>query len=366
MDLYVVILAGGRGERLWPLSTAAHPKPLLRIGKVASRGAGEKPILRVEQKADVSLLRQTCLRVKARVPAERICLVATQDLIEILKPELSELPKENFIVEPTAAGTAAAVALACGVLKERRNGKDCQVLILSADLRIDPPKNFNKVLSDLSNYLCSHPETLALFGNHPTGPATGYGYMWTESLKGEKTVLRVKKYIEKPKKEDAEEYCKQSGVLWNSGIFLAALSHWEALFRKHAAAYAPMFTCPKEAKNAYDQLKEKKTAVDVAVVEKAEEVVVAQATYKWDDLGTFESLADYFGQDEAGNRLQGRVTALNSETNIVCSTDPDHTVALLGVNNLAVIRTPKATLVVAREALNNLRDLYNLLPPDAK
>lgn len=334
MNLYAIILAGGRGERLWPLSTPTHPKPL------------------VKPDGKTSLLRQTYLRVQGWIPDAQICLVATQELIEILKPELPDLPEANFIVEPMAANTAAAVALACGVLKKR--DPEAQLLFLPADHRITQLDAFQTIISHLSDYLTDHPVP-ALLGIKPTAPATGYGYISYEEGANGAPIHRVKSFIEKPDRSRAEALIKAGGVLWNSGIFLAALPVWEALFTLYAPQWAKLIRHPEDASEYYPQLP--RQPLDIAVMEKCTNLIVAEATFDWDDLGTLEALAAHFEQDENHNRLQGHVTTVDSRDCIVCSTAPNHTITLLGTTNLAVIHTPTTTLIIPRPQLPHLREL---------
>lgn len=334
MNLYAIILAGGRGERLWPLSTPTHPKPLLKPdGKT-------------------SLLRQTYLRVQGWIPDATICLVATQELIEILKPELPEVPEANLIVEPMAANTAAAVALACGVLKKR--DPEAQLLFLPADHRILQVDAFQTLVARLSDYLLDHPVP-ALLGITPTAPATGYGYISYEASPSGTPIHQVKRFIEKPDRPRAEALIQAGGVLWNSGIFLAALPVWEALFMLHAPQWANLLRHPEAAGELYPDLP--RQPLDIAVMEKCPHLIVAEATFDWDDLGTLEALAAYFEQDDRHNHLQGRVTVADSRDCIVCSTEANHTVTLLGAANLAVVHTAETTLIVPRDQLPNLREL---------
>lgn len=334
MTLYAIILAGGRGERLWPLSTAAHPKPLLKPD------------------GTTSLLRQTYLRVKGWIGDGEICLVATRELIGILKPELPELPEENFIAEPAAANTAAAVALACGVLKRR--DPEAQLLFLPADHRITQGDDFRACIARLSEYLADHPVP-ALLGIKPAAPATGYGYISVEPGPPGAPVRQVKRFIEKPDRTRAEQLLAGGDVLWNSGIFLAALPVWEALFTLYAPQWAELIRHPGRAETLYPALP--RTPLDIAVMEKCPNLIVTEAAFDWDDLGTLESLAACFEADGNRNRLQGQVTAAETTDSIICSAQPGHTLALLGVRDLAVIHTAEATLIVPRSRLADLRSL---------
>ena len=344
VPLYASILAGGQGERLWPLSVSARPKQFLDL-------FGGEP-----------LLVQTFRRLDGLVSIERRAVVTLGELRADTAALLDELSPEQIFCEPCARNTAAAVALACGHLLRR--DPTAVLALLPADHVMTRPEAFRAALADAARLVAEHP-VIATLGAVPTFPATGYGYMACgEALPvpdGCQTpFFHVRRFVEKPDEATARAYLTTGRYLWNVGIFIAQVATFREAFRRHAPEYLPLIDHPEAAEALYPTLP--KRSFDVAVMEHCQEVVVAHADLGWDDVGSLEAFARHFPADAQGNILLAPAVTLDAAGNLVAAQGDSRTTALLGVRDLAVIHTPQATLICPRAQAQRLRELLPHLP----
>ncbi|MGN0886369.1 MAG: mannose-1-phosphate guanylyltransferase [Candidatus Spyradenecus sp.] len=342
--LYAYILAGGQGERLWPLSVSARPKQFLDL-------FGGEP-----------LLVQTFRRLSGVVSPQRCAVITLAELCEPTRELLCELPPSQILCEPCARNTAAAVAFACGHLL--RQDPDAVLALLPADHVMTHPEVFRVALADAAQRVSKCP-VIATLGVAPTFPATGYGYMacgdavpTTEAC--QTAFFQVRRFVEKPDEATARAYLTTGRYLWNVGIFIARVSTFREAFRRHAPAYLPLIDRPEDAETLYPTLP--KRSFDVAVMEHYREIIVARAELGWDDVGSLEAFARHFPADVQGNILLAPAVTLDASGNLVVSQGDLRTTALLGVHDLAVIHTPQATLICPRAQAQRLRDLLPCLP----
>ena len=343
--LHAFILAGGRGERFWPLSTYARPKQFTTL-------FGGTP-----------LIAQAVARLQGLVPEANIAVITSADLVPATREALPNLPPENIVGEPIGRDTAAAVALACG-LTRRRDPKGV-AMILPADPLIGDAPAFRRVLADAADAVSREP-AIATVGIAPTFPATGYGYIECGApIDAPGTPLRrVRRFVEKPDLETAKRYLETGAFVWNAGIFLWRADVMEAAFRAHAPAWLPLIERPDDAPALYPTLP--KLSIDYAVMEKSDNLIVARGDFGWDDVGSLPALARQFPADAQGNVAIAPTYALDATGNIVAAEGAPRATALLGVSDLIVIHTAKATLVAAKSAAQNLKALVATLPPDLR
>ena len=346
---YAVIMAGGGGERLWPMSTSERPKQFVTL-------FGGK-----------ALLRHAVDRLEGIVPPERIFIVTSRAL-EIATEEVCPmLPRANIVGEPCRRDTAAAAALACGLVAAR--DPDGVALLLTADHIIGKEDIFRQTLADAA-MVAARENCIVTIGIEPTYPATGYGYIKAGDAmagadKGDTVFRRTRRFVEKPDLERAKEYLKSGGFFWNSGMFAWSAKTMAAAVREFAPGLEPLLSAPAEAGATPGALAERldalypnlpKISVDYAIMERHRNVVMARGTFDWDDVGSWTAAAKYLASDGDGNSVSGRVKAMDSGGNIVV-TDDGKLVALLGVEDLVVVQHGNATLVCKRERAQDLKAL---------
>ena len=341
---YAVIMAGGGGERFWPVSTPERPKQFVDIFE-------GKP-----------LIRHAFDRLRGLIPPERTLVVTASRLVPQTRRALPEVPAANIIGEPCRRDTAAAVAVACGLVF-RLGGPDAVGCILTADQLMKPEKAFRETLRDAIRAAAKF-DSIVTMGIVPDHPATGYGYIECGAAvdAGTKTkVFAAKRFVEKPDEATARRYLKTGRFRWNAGMFV-----WRARVMAAAfAAAAPEFSgliesvaaaksVPALLRRAYPSLKA--ISVDFAVMEKAKNILVAESRFVWDDVGSWQAIPNHFPADADGNVCLGKTALLDARDSIVVSSG-DHLTAVVGLSGVIVVHTPGATLVCPRERAQDVKKL---------
>lgn len=364
---YALIIAGGSGTRLWPMSTKSLPKQLIPL---FSDGAGAKR----------SLLRVAMDRLEGLVPNERIYVCAGESTRRAMLDNLPGLDEDRFIGEPMGRDTLNAVGLACSVLKHR--DPDATVAVFTADHLIEPVDELRRIVAQGYELAERDRPTLVTFGITPTHPATGYGYLQlgdavkqTQGGTGVPPVgALVDQFKEKPKADIAQQYfdAGPEKFLWNSGMFVWKAANvmdciarytpenFAALDRLGASWGTP--ACKAELPDTFGALE--KISVDYAVMEPASrddsvDVVAVPMPLSWLDIGSWPSFGETVEPDANGNRASGGPTVLNdSRDNLIVSDDPDHLITTIGVEGLIVVKTKNATLVCRKEDAERIKKLH--------
>ena len=347
-------MAGGRGERFWPLSRASRPKQFVSL-------FGGKP-----------LIAQAAERLDGFLPPENIIVITSADLMEQTREALPALPAENIIGEPFGRDTAAACATATALV-ERRGGESAVAIILTADQIIGDVPVFRQTLGDAAD-IAAASEAIAVIGVKPAFPATGYGYIEIETRDGRPAggssaaaarFARVLRFVEKPSLETAEEYVASGRFYWNSGMFVWSVRTFKNALREFRPGLLetyerllPAFGMPgfgAALLAEYEKLE--KISIDYAVMERHREIVMTGCGFAWDDVGTWASAAEHIGCDAAGNAAHGLAELLRSSGNTVVNTDGGHLLALMDADDLVVVHTKDATLVCPKKSAQKLKDL---------
>lgn len=337
--IYTVILAGGIGERFWPLSKKDNPKQFLSI-------TGNKP-----------LLLQTKERILRLTPTENIKIVTTATLAK--KIIALGFGKNNLIIEPRGMNTLYAIGLAASKLMAL--DKDALMLILPSDHWIADDKQFISVIKRGIEW--AEKGYLVTYGIIPTRVETGYGYIekGAELALG---ILKVKRFTEKPNIKKATSYIKSEKYLWNSGIFLWKTYTILEEIKRHQVHL-------KEAINALKMNPSKKNiellyssgtpiSIDYGVLERSKNVLVVASEFTWDDIGTWNSLERIFKSRESGNIERGDIHQINSHNNIFYA--EDGIIVAKGLENMIVVHTKNATLIIPKSGAQQVKEIVRHLP----
>ena len=341
--LFVVVLAGGSGERFWPLSTPAHPKqfPPLLEGR--------------------SFFQHTVDRA-VRLAGQANVLVATRrDLAPIVREQLPGFPEENCVLEPAGRDTAACIGLAALVIEHRSPGA-C-MLVAPSDHYIRPFHAFEETIRH-GLALLTRVDGLVTLGIPPTRPETGYGYILAGESVAEYAAARTcVRFTEKPDRTTAERFLADGRYYWNSGIFLWNTAAILKAMARHLPAH---WTCLEEIRPALGTADEAgalertfprmpRVSVDVGVLERADNVYMIPATFSWDDVGAWSALHRILPVDDCGNAVVGRHVSRDSHGCVVYGTT--RPIGTIGLRDLVVVETPEGVLICPKERAQEVKDL---------
>ncbi len=347
----IVIMAGGRGERLWPLSRRKYPKQLLNLA------------------GDVSLLQQTVERIRGLTVDDRIFVVINIDYFDEVKHQITTLPKGNILIEPEGRNTAPGVGLAAIYIQRRFPEEDLSLALLPSDVLINDEAEMNRVLRVGLDYT-QRTGSGVIYGMWPTRPEIGYGYIQLGECLGNTEGVpfhRVVAFKEKPDRTTAERYLQSKMFLWNAGIFVWKVSGLLQEIRTNLpelAAGLEKFRPYLGTEAEFTKLAEiyptlPTTSVDYGILEKTNNLAVVPTKFGWDDLGSWISLERVLPKDQAGNAVQGDLVGVECKNSIVYSLKK--TVAALGVSNLIIVETDDVLMVCAKEKAQEVKQLIKKL-----
>lgn len=351
-DKYAVILAGGSGERFWPLSRKDNPKQFLPI-------LGGKP-----------MILQTIERLEGIVDQKNIYVITNlkhrKKIIEIC----TNIDPNKVIGEPIGRDTAPAVALA-SILIGREN-PNAVFAILPSDAYIDDNKKFCSVMNSAFS-LAKSQKLLVTIGIRPTYASTGYGYIKISHEIGEyekNKAYRVDSFKEKPVLNKAKEYLQSEKYFWNSGIFIWSQKIISSELNKNCLnLWSELINFSKKMKSTNDMIinldkiynKLEKISIDYAVIEKAQNIAMFQSSFGWDDLGDWVALERHNEKDENNNSNFGRNKLIESSNSIIFNKDPNHLIATLAIDNLIVVKTKDVTLICKKESAQSIKKIVHEL-----
>jgi mannose-1-phosphate guanylyltransferase len=341
--MIVVIIAGGSGTRLWPLSTPDYPKHLLKIN-------GD----------DLSLLQHTYERAKQLT--DKIYVVSDASHIDHVREQLSELDEDHFIVEPARRGTANCIVAAL-VHISKRHDHDEPIASIAADHYIRDTAGFTHSFQ-IANEVANSEKRIVLVGVEPDYPATGFGYIQKdELLSKEQSVYNVHSFKEKPDFDVAKAYVESGNYLWNCSYFIGSINTFKTNMKAHAAElydnYQKLLAATSED---YEKvyLSFENVAIDYALMEKVPDLLVVPASFDWMDLGSFADLHKAIGSDQQGNHVQGRVE-IEEVTNTLVQNQEDKPLAVIGLDNVVVINTPNGILVARKDRAQKVGEVSKRL-----
>jgi len=364
-DRFVIIMAGGRGERFWPVSRGQRPKQLLAL-------LGKK-----------SFLQSAVDRVLPLVPAKNIFVITNAAQLPEVRKQLPKVPRANLVAEPIGRDTCAAVTLGAALVGARSTTG--VMAVLPADHVIPDEKKFQQVLSDAFD-LASRGRAIITIGIKPAGPDTGYGYIQVgqelppaQGARKTKTIFyRAERFVEKPDFHRALEYVNSGQYRWNAGMFVWSFVTVTEGLQKHqpemyAACQRWFKVATQPAKLARVLAKEypgiRKLSIDYALMEHAQNVIVADGTFAWDDLGSWTALARHLQPDAEGNCVVADFIHVDAARNIIfdARTGGRRTpIAVVGLRDSILVQTDDAVLLAHKSQAQKVKELVRKLGDDAR
>jgi mannose-1-phosphate guanylyltransferase len=348
MANHAVIMAGGAGTRLWPLSRATRPKQLLRL-------FGGK-----------SLLRHSFERLADFIEPININVITSEQHVPLVHEELPELSEDNLWGEPAVRDTANAVCLSACLLQAR--DPEGVMGIFTADHLITPQEQFRSAVQNAYAAASENRYALVTLGITPRWAATGYGYV-QRGTQLDHSTHEVQAFKEKPDRQTAERYLADGGYYWNSGMFVWAIEAIMTELQRHLAASVNALTpiaqkwgspgAKEELALAFPELT--KISIDYAVMEKANRVLLVEMPCDWLDVGSLTSVAAAFEPDTEGNISVLENQILLEATNNILISEDDHLVAAFGVDDLVIVHSADATLVCRRHDAERLKELVGTI-----
>ncbi len=351
MERFAIIMAGGVGERLWPLSRRHRPKQLLAIGT-------RHP-----------LLQETIERLLPILPPERIWVITSKNLYQPTLDTLEGiLPAENIFAEPAKRNTAGCIVYATALLQARFPEQELSIGVFPADHYIHPPEKFQETLRIAFTTVEQQP-VIATIGIKPWYPATGYGYIEVGDISDRsRAALPVRQFREKPDRKTAESFLRAQRFFWNSGMFFWQCSTILRAFQQYTPAIhllLEQLTTALRHGNAhaaseiFQQLPD--ISIDYAIMEKAQNLVVIPATFRWSDIGSFSALADVLDTDAAGNVLHGeQIYRIDTQSTILWNNAP-LPVVTLGIKDLVIVALPDVIFICHKEQVQRVREVVHYL-----
>jgi mannose-1-phosphate guanylyltransferase len=337
-----LIIAGGSGTRLWPLSTPDYPKHLLTIN------GGNDSLLQITYK-------------RAKKIAKAVYVVSDASHIDHVKDQLSELDNAHFIVEPARRGTAGCI-LAALVAIQKDSDPEEPIAFLSADHYIRDMDGFSRSFK-IAAATAKRTKNIVLVGVEPDHAATGFGYIEKGELFDDQNfVFRVSSFKEKPEYATAQKYLKSGNYLWNCGYFVGSINSFKTTMEADAPEFADDY---KKLQAAYSESVEKfeeaylslkPNSIDYALIEKATNMLVVPASFDWMDLGSFADLHKSVDSDELGNHVHGNVEVEEVENSFI-QNHGSKPVAVIGLDNIVVINSPNGILITRKDLSQKVGDV---------
>ncbi len=349
---YAIIMAGGSGTRFWPLSRKALPKQFLSLF------------------GGSSLLRQTYERIRPLFPDERIFVVTNSRYINLVQAQLPELRPDTIIGEVAAKNTAPCVAMAATLIREL--DKDAVMAVLPSDHSIADDDAFREILQLSLNQAAT---TGALFtiGIKPDRPETGYGYIqYDKSTMATSPVFQVKTFAEKPDFETARSFLKSGDFLWNSGMFVWRAdsiikefdAHLPSVSRLCSDMMASLISGDRQLSIDTFYQSVVSISIDYGIMEKAADVRVIPADIGWSDVGSWHAAWQLAEKDENGNSVNGSMVEMVGTKNSYVRNTGDKLIALVGMDDVIVVDTDDAILIMPRDKSQEIRDLMDKHLPE--
>ena len=340
-----VIMAGGSGERFWPLSRKNKPKQLLNLGK-----------------SEFTMIEESVMRASKVIDPKNIFIITGEHLVTPIKDVLKLIPEENILAEPSKRNTAPCLALSVAlIMKKYGNPKDISMAVLTSDHIMETDEQFVDTVSDAISYVENN-NVIATIAISPSRPETGYGYVELGEKKSVNNaeIFKVNKFKEKPNFEIAQSYIQAGNYLWNSGMFFWRLDTFIEQMSKHLPAVGTNIielSKTDDIPAIFNQFPN--ISIDFGLMEKADEVVCVKALFSWDDLGDLNSLERTKLKDKNGNIRIGKNVMISCNNCIIFNESTNNKISLnaLSVSNLVIVITDDAVLVADKNDVQRVKEI---------
>jgi len=354
MKHIALIMAGGSGERFWPLSRKHHPKQLLTLF------------------SNQTMLSEAVDRIAHVIPKEQIFIITGEILKDAIIQALPDIPQENIIAEPAKRNTAPCLALGYAIIRSRFQipASELTIGVFTADHFIRPAEIFASDIHKALNHASEHKD-IVTFGIPPSRPETGYGYIESGESIGDGDLKVVQSFREKPKMEDALAYISKGGFYWNSGMFFYRLDTFaEAMniaMPDSFTAMESLYDCllnghslsSMQITDSFGQLEA--TSIDYGIMERINNVVVLPASFTWDDVGSWDALSRLGDTDISGNIISGNCLAIDVKDSIVWNANPEVMLTTHSVTGMTIISTPDAIMVCPTDKAQEVKSIVTAL-----
>lgn len=345
--MIIVIIAGGSGTRLWPLSTSSRPKQLLSLT------------------ADRTMVQQAYDRASRL--SDTVYVVTEASHSDVLQKQLPELPDEAFLIEPGRRGTAHCIVFALDYIARHHDHAE-PIAFIHADHNVRDIQGFAHSFATASRISIEH-HCITLIGIEPTFPATGFGYIERDGvIDAEAGVFNVESFKEKPDFDTAVGYVASGNYLWNCGYFVGSVDTFVAEMKRSAPEllvhYHQLAAVSAFGSDEYNQqyLALDNQVIDIALIEKAKQLAVVSADFDWMDIGNFKDLHDAVAKDAVGNYTKGdNIHSIDVENAYIRNEEPRKPVAVIGLDNVVVVNTPDGVLVARKDVAAKCGDIAKKL-----
>ncbi len=354
MKHIALIMAGGSGERFWPLSRKHHPKQLLTLF------------------SDKTMLAEAVDRIALSIPREYIFIITGEILRDAIIEALPEIPSDHIIAEPSKRNTAPCLALAYALIKAEYNVPDTEITIgvFTADHFIRPAEIFAEDVRKAMHHAATHND-IVTFGIPPSRPETGYGYIEVGNPISDTNILRVHSFREKPNLQDALLFIEKGSFYWNSGMFFYRLDTFaEAIKTAMPASFSAMVDL-HEYLNIGKSIKSpdcsalflnlEATSIDYGIMERISNVAVLPASFTWDDVGSWDALSRLGDRNQSENIISGNCLTIDSTDSIIWNDNPNVTLTTHSISGMTIISTPDAIMVCPTDKAQEVKSIVTAL-----
>lgn len=355
-------MAGGSGERFWPLSKQTNPKQLLKLID-----------------PDKTMLEESIDRILGIIPSENIFIITGEKILDNIKSIIKTIPEENIIAEPHKRNTAPCLALASSVILSKfksqlTSDKNIKIVtaVLTSDHIMTPIHKFQNDVNNALNFAANN-ESIVTIGINPTSPETGFGYIELGAkVEDEKENFIVNSFKEKPNLETAKSYLSQGNFLWNSGMFFYNLEYFNQELEKNLfevggkinpmceiiSAQTSVLEGVKQTSEIFAQMPD--ISIDFGLLEKTKRVNVIKSNFNWDDLGSWDSVEKYL-ENDGDNAIKGDSIAIESKGNIIYNYSNDKMIAIVGIDDLIIVNSDDVIMICPKDKAQDVKKIVTEL-----